>query len=548
MELVHRVYWETELQGISQCVRQALLQMGWNKLDEGHSLTHETLSVTQFSWNLDEFDVLTRVVNDRTGQYVWIDVEANSHEKLGMAVEFVGELSTKIISNTKSENYFSALSGYHLLTELPDLNWQKIADENIEILFKVPREIGLIIVCYDPLDQDINFGRMEIAKRLLKDFGSLARIVYFWASPPDEFPHIPKPLTYFEGRVGRSLSLQPGEIRVFPPNEIEMGSVIAPPSIEAKDIRNNDYVWVRKQVFRILQPYLLARTLPQSCMKALRLLRESQDEIANDPASPSETSTTALEKEVEGLRTELLEKSREIEEYRNENLYLQDELIRKDQQLHDELIRKDQQRRDGEEFLVGELNKLEAELEARTAMAIRHNLSRSIRGASSDHSREIRSVSEAIEKAEKYLNNYLEIPENVSLQLDKMDQTDRSESWGKSIFKAFLALSSYAQDGSGGNFYDWNAKGLEFAIPKGDIAMTESENVRQRQYLREQRMLPVAIELDPSGKIFMEAHIKFRGNLSPRLYFFDDTGPEARTGKIHIGGIDPHSRWENTTT
>ena len=73
-----------------------------------------------------------------------------------------------------------------------------------------------------------------------------------------------------------------------------------------------------------------------------------------------------------------------------------------------------------------------------------------------------------------------------------------------------------------GIFYDWNAKGLEFAIPKGDIAMTESENVRQRQYLREQRMLPVAIELDPSGKIFMEAHIKFACNLSPRLYFFDD--------------------------
>ncbi len=540
MELVHRVYWETELESISQCVRQALLEMGWNKLDEGHFLAHEALSVTQFSWNLDEFDVLTRVVNDKTSQYVWIDVEAHSLEMLGPAVGLVGELSTKIISNARNKNCLSTLSGYQLLTDIPEPRDKKIADENIEILFKAPREIGLIIVCYDPLDQNVDFGRIEIAKRLLKDFGSLARVVYFTGSSTA--------LRYFDQNVGRSLSLQPGEIRVFPPNEIEMGSVLAPPAIEAKDIRNNDYVWVSKQVFRILQPYLLARTLPQSCMKALRLLRESADEIANDPASPLETSTTALEKEVEGLRTELLEKSREIEEYRNENLYLQDELIRKDQQLHDELIRKDQQRRDGEEFLVGELNKLEAELEARTAMAIRHNLSRSIRGASSDHSREIRSVSEAIEKAEKYLNNYLEIPENVSLQLDKMDQTDRSESWGKSIFKAFLALSSYARDGSGGNFYDWNAKGLEFAIPKGDIAMTESENVRQRQYLREQRMLPVAIELDPSGKIFMEAHIKFRGNLSPRLYFFDDTGPEARTGKIHIGGIDPHSRWENTTT
>lgn len=535
MELVHRVYWETELQGISQCVRQALLQMGWNKLDEGHSLTDETLSVTQFSWKFDEFDVLARVVNDKTSQYVWIDVEAHSLEMLGFAVEVVGELSTKIISNARNENCLSTLSSYELLTGLPDLRSQKIADENIEILFKAPREIGLILVCYDPLDQKVDFGRIEVAKRLVTDFGSLARVVYFIASQPDEYT--PQPLRYFERRVGRSLSLQPGEIRVFPPNEIEMGSVLAPPAIEAKDVRNNDYEWVRKQVFRILQPYLLARTLPESCMKALRLLRESSDAIANDPASPSETNATALEKEVEGLRTELLEKSREIEDYRTETLW-----------LHDELIRKDQQRRDGEEWLVGELNKLEGEKDALEAMAIRHNLSRSIRGASSDHSREIRSVSQAIEKGKKALNNYLEITDNVSLQLEKMDRTDRSESWGKSIFKAFLALAAYASDGSGSSFYDWNARGLEFAIPKGDIAMTESENVRQRQYLREQRMLPVAIEIDPSGKIFMEAHIKFRGNLSPRLYFFDDTGPESRTGKIHIGGIDPHSRWENTTT
>ena len=179
MELVHRVYWETELESISQCVRQALLEMGWNKLDEGHFLAHEALSVTQFSWNLDEFDVLTRVVNDKTSQYVWIDVEAHSLEMLGPAVGLVGELSTKIISNARNKNCLSTLSGYQLLTDIPEPRDKKIADENIEILFKAPREIGLIIVCYDPLDQNVDFGRIEIAKRLLKDFGSLARVVYF---------------------------------------------------------------------------------------------------------------------------------------------------------------------------------------------------------------------------------------------------------------------------------------------------------------------------------------------------------------------------------
>ena len=76
--------------------------------------------------------------------------------------------------------------------------------------------------------------------------------------------------------------------------------------------------------------------------------------------------------------------------------------------------------------------------------------------------------------------------------------------------------------------------------------MRESENVRQRPYLYNQRVLPVDREVEDSGKIFMESHIKFHGTLAPRMYFFDDTS--GVTKKVHIGGIDPHSRWENTTT
>ena len=56
----------------------------------------------------------------------------------------------------------------------------------------------------------------------------------------------------------------------------------------------------------------------------------------------------------------------------------------------------------------------------------------------------------------------------------------------------------------------------------------------------------ISPEVDDSGRVFMEAHLKFSGRLAPRMYFYDDT--KGVTGKIHIGGIDPHSRWENTTT
>ena len=76
--------------------------------------------------------------------------------------------------------------------------------------------------------------------------------------------------------------------------------------------------------------------------------------------------------------------------------------------------------------------------------------------------------------------------------------------------------------------------------------MKESDNVRNHERLYKQRVLPVSPEVDNSGRVFMEAHLKFSGRLAPRMYFYDDT--KGVTGKIHIGGIDPHSRWENTTT
>ena len=127
-----------------------------------------------------------------------------------------------------------------------------------------------------------------------------------------------------------------------------------------------------------------------------------------------------------------------------------------------------------------------------------------------------------------------------------MDQSHRKQSWGRSIFQAFLALSAYAEEGGFLNFYEWHKEGKPFAIPVRDVAMRESDNVRQRPYLYNQRVLPISAEIEDSGKVFMESHIKFHGPLAPRMYFYDDTGGATR--RVHIGGIDPHNRWENTTT
>ena len=67
---------------------------------------------------------------------------------LGPAVGLVGELSTKIISNARNKNCLS-LSGYQLIQDIIEPRDKKNSRENRN-LFKAPREIGLIIVCYDP--------------------------------------------------------------------------------------------------------------------------------------------------------------------------------------------------------------------------------------------------------------------------------------------------------------------------------------------------------------------------------------------------------------
>jgi hypothetical protein len=54
------------------------------------------------------------------------------------------------------------------------------------------------------------------------------------------------------------------------------------------------------------------------------------------------------------------------------------------------------------------------------------------------------------------------------------------------------------------------------------------------------RTFRVPEEVDPSGRILMEAHIKLRpvGYPAPRMYFHDDTA--GATGKIWIGYLGEH--------
>ncbi len=77
--------------------------------------------------------------------------------------------------------------------------------------------------------------------------------------------------------------------------------------------------------------------------------------------------------------------------------------------------------------------------------------------------------------------------------------------------------------------------------------MTESESVENNDKLRRRRILPVGTDVDPSGRLYLPAHIKVAeggGDLAPRIYFHVSRD----TGKAHVGYFGPHKNMPNTKT
>ncbi|WP_182885190.1 hypothetical protein [Microbispora sp. H10885] len=121
-----------------------------------------------------------------------------------------------------------------------------------------------------------------------------------------------------------------------------------------------------------------------------------------------------------------------------------------------------------------------------------------------------------------------------------------SRIWAAKAWDALRALDDFARARSScqfaGGFYDWCATGSadRLTIPVGMLSMRESQSVANRPKFSAPRTFAVPREVDPSGRLLMEAHVKLRpvGYPAPRLYFHDDSG--GATGKIWVGYVGDH--------
>lgn len=162
------------------------------------------------------------------------------------------------------------------------------------------------------------------------------------------------------------------------------------------------------------------------------------------------------------------------------------------------------------------------------------------------------SPSEAARLARQHLSNFLLIPDTALVDLDELDATVTSQAWGQTSWEAFQALHAYVADRASGwnkgGFWEWcvnsaNQKAWR-ATPK-KLAMVESQSVRDRY--KHTREFTVPTDVDPNGKIYMEAHMKIAeggGDLAPRVYFDE----ELRQGRMIVGFFGPHRHLPNTRT
>lgn len=159
-----------------------------------------------------------------------------------------------------------------------------------------------------------------------------------------------------------------------------------------------------------------------------------------------------------------------------------------------------------------------------------------------------KSCSQAISQAQLHLDRVV-IPEGACVDIDDLDTALASRSWGETTWQGLRALQAYAEDEFDGGFWQWCEKsGNPAAWPATSkkLAMSESSSTRNRKRFREARVFAIDRQVEQSGSIYMEAHLKIAeggGDNAPRLYFHDDTG--GTTKKVHIGFIGPHKHVPN---
>lgn len=138
------------------------------------------------------------------------------------------------------------------------------------------------------------------------------------------------------------------------------------------------------------------------------------------------------------------------------------------------------------------------------------------------------------------------LPDRVESQVAELTAHPKVSSWAARTWAILLTLQDYAEARAAGkpvtssrSFMEGQSRPL---FPPNQLKIGETTMVSTNRKFRAERTFPVPVEVDPSGRVYMEAHARVDAGgkyPAPRLYFHDDT---AGTGKIFVGYVGPHLR------
>jgi len=319
----------------------------------------------------------------------------------------------------------------------------------------------------------------------------------------------------FNDGMGEEHGLDFGQVRLYLPGEVH------PHRNRILDrrfvARHTSAAAIQMGLF--LQPAMANRKPPEALDRAVAMLRRSSGSSDADLLEVAEI-------EIEAARGRIASLEGELERARSEGDDRIFEIMERDA-----LIASHLQVIDSYRFGAGEISEADAGIPA-----------------------EVLSISEAVEQARLHLKG-ITIPDGAydERDLEELDQTPTATAWGNTTWRGLRALNSYARESAAveGGFREWCAQGGPDAWPTSPkkFSAVESDYVRGNEFCWKHRLLPVSIAVDPSGRIYMESHLKIAeggGEQAPRVYFMDDTG--GPTGKIHVGFIGPHRHMPNKKT
>lgn len=133
----------------------------------------------------------------------------------------------------------------------------------------------------------------------------------------------------------------------------------------------------------------------------------------------------------------------------------------------------------------------------------------------------------------------------------ELDDHEGLGTWARKCWQALQALEDFVAHSLAGSFSGSVDTYLNSTPPGAHgfsptrHAPRESEDVGKNPKYRRPRTLPVPVEVDHTGMVFMDSHFKIAqsGLISPRMHYFDDN---SRTGKVYVGYIGRHLPTQKT--